>query len=178
MFYDEFEEKYSKHNSPFRPLVLFYDEEEDYYYFLRVRGDNNSPVNSVDKHNENSICCNDKCGDYMCHQEIPLSQTKYKTLDKNSLVDCSQIFRMKKDLFDSLLFKDVKSGELKQNDTSGNNENTWFSPLSDVKKHLIKQLKHNVFDHTPPYFSLIEIGCEYNPEKKITRILYIYQMKS
>lgn len=134
--FDELCSKYGNDKS-FRPLVIFYDEKTDNYYFLKVRAAfiSDNSVNPPKVYQKEQLK-----GEVL----VPCSTEKNGLFSKDSYVDCSQIFIMKKNELESLV--DFNSDEFKKT-----------KKLSDKYICEILNSIKNCLYEKPPYFSILKI---------------------
>lgn len=123
-------------NKGLRPFVIFYDDKEDCYYYLRVRDANYKNWLTGETKTKKAF-----------KGEIFVSQNDYGLMTKDSYVDCSQIFKCNRELLESLVDK---------NDILYKNTKILSNfDISEIKD----MIKHCIFE-VPPYLSIVEVKLD------------------
>jgi len=113
-----------------RPFVIFYDEKNDTYWYIKSR---------------DAIATNKKYKyKYKFKGEILIKEANTGLFEKESYVDCSQIFKIEANLLESLVDKEADLYEK----TRVLNENQQKIILNKINKFVNEE---------PPYLSIIEV---------------------
>lgn len=150
IIFDEACNRYNPEIKSFRPFVIFYNEKENSYYYLRARRaygkDKNTKKPYLKRKNS---------------EEVTIKPIKgSKILYKDSYVDCSQIFKMDKESLESIL--DPICFE-KQNQQTIANE--------DIQK--IKNKLKECIMQVPPNLSIIEVSLDKQTNQTKAKSLYL-----
>ena len=147
--------KYSKQKS-IRPFVIFYDDKEDCYYFLKSQSAHYS-ANHPNKNIAGQLKIPKK-------GEVLISYSEDGGLfKKDSYVDCSQIFKCNRELLESLVDKECDlykyTNKLKE---------------PQINKILVEMC--NCIFEIPPYLSILEIKLN-EQEETYAKSLYLCDEK-
>ena len=131
MYYDQ-----KNYFNNYRPFVIFYDDKEDCYWYLKARDAFDDFGNP--KFNTNTL--------NNSYKEVLIKSTHKKNslFTKDSLVDCSQIFKIDASLlekiidYDDILYKQTQPLE-----------------LENIEK-ILNKIADNIFE-VPPYLSIVEV---------------------
>ena len=124
-------------NKGLRPFVIFYDDSQDCYYYLRARD-----AYIRDKRTKELI----RKKNYKYEVEVH-THSESKLFSKDSLIDCSQIFKCNRELLESLV--DLES--------------EYYTQTKILDQYYIEELKNNLKDaifEIPPYLSIIEVKVD------------------
>ena len=124
-------------NKGLRPFVIFYDDKQDCYYYLRARD-----AYIRDKRTKELI----RKKNYKYEVEVH-THSESKLFSKDSLIDCSQIFKCNRELLESLV--DLES--------------EYYTQTKILDQYYIEELKNNLKDaifEIPPYLSIIEVKMD------------------
>ena len=124
-------------NKGLRPFVIFYDDKEDCYYYLRARD-----AYIRDKRTKELI----RKKNYKYEVEVH-THSESKLFSKDSLIDCSQIFKCDCELLESLV--DLES--------------EYYTQTKKLDQYYIEELKNNLkaaIMEIPPYLSIIEVKVD------------------
>ncbi len=132
------------------PFVIFYDDNEDCYYYLKAR--------SFYYHSNKTITKNEK------PWEVMVKRTEnFGLFAMDSLVDCSQIFKCNRELLESLI--DTNDDYYKNTDILNNH---YINKIKEITLNCIMQV--------PPYLSIIEVKLNNNGET-YAKSLYLCEEK-
>lgn len=139
VLFNEIGFKYDNPNKNLRPFIIFYDDSEKCYYYLKAR---------------DAIITNQnhpKYGQYKkkFKGELLIKPSLNGLLTKDSYVDCSQIFKMQIQELESLIDKD--SFIFKQTTQLSD---FYIKEIKDMIKFCVMQI--------PPYLSIIEVKINEN----------------
>ena len=113
-----------------RPIIIFYDKKNDDYWYIKSRG---AIKNNNYKDKEQS--------------EILIKKSDRGLFEKDSYIDCSQIFKIDADLLESLV---NKNDELHDE----------TSILDKNQQELILNEINNCLNQEPPYLSIVKVYKE------------------
>ncbi len=128
IIFDELGLKYKEKYKDMRPIIIFYDEINKDYWYIKSR----STKNKNGKHRP----------EYK--GEIIVGKSNEGLFKNESYVDCSQIFKINADLLESLIDKNHNL----YNETSVLNKNEQEIILNKINYYLNQQ---------PPYLSIVEV---------------------
>ena len=142
------------------PFIIFYDDKQDCYYYLKARGAYKFGTKQLRTKMKSEVLVNESAYDGL--------------FSKDSYVDCSQIFKCNRELLESLV--DIDNELYK---------NTHILGKYDIT-NILDTLKDNIFA-IPPYLSIIEVKIDdkgntygeslYLCEEKINDIYDYYSFK-
>jgi len=117
----------------FRPFVIFYDNKNDVYWYIKAR----DALNRDLKYNKNKYKTEEK-------GEILIKEADEGLFKKESYIDCSQIFQIDAELLESIVDKE----RILYKQTS---------ILSKDDQDIILNKINECFNEKPPYLSIIEV---------------------
>jgi hypothetical protein len=117
----------------FRPFIIFYDNKNDTYWYIKARG----ALNKNTKYNKSEYKKIEKA-------EILIKEADEGLFKKESYIDCSQIFQIDADLLESLVDKESKL----YSETS---------ILNKDQQNLILNKINDCVNEEPPYLSILEV---------------------
>lgn len=136
VIFDELGFKYSDFNKSLWPFIIFFDENENCYYYLKAQN-----AHFGANHPKAGKLKPKKYGEYFIKQSLNGSKSLFT---KDSYVDCSQIFKCNKELLEPLIDTD---SEIYKN-TISLSEYYQSEILDNVKMCILNR---------PPYLSIVEV---------------------
>ena len=130
---------------PYRPFIIFYDDQQDCYWYLRARSVlGRKKVVNQEAQTVETVSFERTQLD----TEIKCKYSDEGLFREDSYVDTAQIFKCNREVLEELVKNDELYDETR-------NLNKLY------KYQILEQLKDNIFE-VPPYLSIVEIGVDKN----------------
>lgn len=138
IIFNEFCHYLDPEHKSYRPFIIFYDDKQDCYYYLKARDARKSDGSLKTIYNMDSPY-------FRGEVFIKGTNEKYSLLEKDSLIDCSQIFKIDRDYLEMIV------------DTN----HITYKKTNQLKDQDINKILEGVATcmlQVPPYLSIIEVS--------------------